>query len=849
MPPLTDEQLLKYYERDDFDSADLDPDEKVRLDKLTRGAQPGSVAPPPAKKVGWLDDPTPSLSTVGKPGEFTTEFFGGAIDQGKSVLRGFRDVGSAALDVGRNLLDMGSPSDPETGAHAVSPHASTVTGFLEGAKQGAKNLVSPSHWRDNLEAFTGVHTQGDENPARKAGRSFTNTAMIAAPMAGPGPGAVAKASSGAGGIEDAIRAALEDVRTGGPAGPEAGILKTAKGVSSPRLVPKDVAPGPEPLEASFPVRRSPEEIRKINDAMAEIRRRHPEQFPETTEESTRGTVPTETEPQAAPVAAEPSPESPVSPTEQPYEPTLEDLRGWMGAEDAARSPQVRDLGREIGMKLGPDDVRNLTGGGPSHTPQRARIAGLDERFQQLIDDPRGEVGPDINDEGLTVGSFRSRIRNLDKLGNPAADPLSARVADGLIEEALAKAGSRGPDSSLQPKPGSRPGVEPGFDKISGRLLNRVARGEIKNPERMKALQAVVDALSDETGAIRLDDHMIDDILAAVKEKIRSGNVAQMDQFVDGMIRHTQTDNYQLRHPPGPDHVTLPMGERPASPHGPLVDNLIKFAQEENGSINIKDVGKFLNELRMSSMLSGLALPKSILGNVGAITTASLERGSTHPIREALNLPENARVAKSAWQGHANPAGVGGTSGVNLPGRTMGMFDEVTTQALQRAGLSLDDAQRLLLTRPNPLGKSRMQDFVNSTPGKFIVPFTKTPFNQLIEGFSGENWNSPGRAALSTATAGAGGVLGSNTKDPKILGLAAALAGPRGVPFLLGAAMGGAGTNAAAGISPIPEWGIPSKPSDLLRMTGLPPAAVSAYGGSSKKRSASRNGRTNKRGSR
>lgn len=273
----------------------------------------------------------------------------------------------------------------------------------------------------------------------------------------------------------------------------------------------------------------------------------------------------------------------------------------------------------------------------------------------------------------------------------------------------------------------------------------------------------------------------------------------------------------------------------------VTDRLKKLRSSEEGFVGgdvFKSAGRVANQARVASFLSGLAVPKSLLGNAGAIVTAAVENGDFNIVKEAFNLKANAQSLKDAWQSTANPAAISGAGKINIPGRVMGAADQATIDLLKRAGLSEDDAQRLQLQRPNPVGDNNFGKALKSPVGKFVWPFQRTPFNQLAEGISSENWKSPHagdtagtarRTGLSLAAGGAGYELGQNTKDPRILGLAAAMAGVRGVPLLIGAAMGGAGKNAIAGISPIPEWGIPSKASDLARLTGLDPAFIKAYG--------------------
>ncbi len=209
--------------------------------------------------------------------------------------------------------------------------------------------------------------------------------------------------------------------------------------------------------------------------------------------------------------------------------------------------------------------------------------------------------------------------------------------------------------------------------------------------------------------------------------------------------------------------------------------------------NPMSTAKGIQTARVTGMLSGLAPAKSALGNVGAIGTAAAERGSLAPAREALRVPTNVKVARQAWKSQANPSGTAGFGKINIPGRLMGVGDQVTTQALQRAGLSLEDAQRLLLTKPDPLGGGGLQKAVSSPVGRFAFPFQRTPFNFVSEGIQSINEALPGsgtaasrRALLTDAAVLGGGAAGSVTDDPKILALLAALAGPRGLPFALGA---------------------------------------------------------------
>ena len=200
----------------------------------------------------------------------------------------------------------------------------------------------------------------------------------------------------------------------------------------------------------------------------------------------------------------------------------------------------------------------------------------------------------------------------------------------------------------------------------------------------------------------------------------------------------------------------------------------------------------LQDLRIMSMLSGLAVPKSILGNVGAATFSSIERGSMAPLKQFFS-PQTAREAVQAFkagaQSGAIPAGGTVVSRVNPFGRVMGALDQATRSALVRGGLSAEDAAREVLQAP--LGKNRFTKALDSPVGQYLVPFQRTPFNALIEGLESvrpENLQTLGqRAALGTSVA-SGAATGAASEDPKTIALGTAFAGRRGLPFAASAAL-------------------------------------------------------------
>jgi hypothetical protein len=196
---------------------------------------------------------------------------------------------------------------------------------------------------------------------------------------------------------------------------------------------------------------------------------------------------------------------------------------------------------------------------------------------------------------------------------------------------------------------------------------------------------------------------------------------------------------------------------------------------------------------MIGMLSGAALPKSLLGNAGAVATAALENTSTAPIREALRLPTNIKNFASGFANGTHPdAGMVGK--FNVFGRAMSGADTATSQVLERAGLDEGARQRLLLNKPSPLGNGTLAKAAQSPLGKAIMPFQTIPMNTVAEGINSMNEMLPksgasmARKALTAGSIGAGAVSGDQTDNPLVLGLLAALAGPRAIPFALGAGL-------------------------------------------------------------
>lgn len=254
-----------------------------------------------------------------------------------------------------------------------------------------------------------------------------------------------------------------------------------------------------------------------------------------------------------------------------------------------------------------------------------------------------------------------------------------------------------------------------------------------------------------------------------------------------------------------------------------------------------ELPKALLQARSASMLSGMALPMSIAGNVGAPVTAALESGSMKPIQELLRLPTNARNVIEAFKTGSNPSEMAQYGakkmGLNLPGRAIGAFDTATQQLLQRAGVAPEEAKRLLLQGPNKIAEG-LHDV---DPHGIVFPFQKTPSNFFTEGV--KSVTKPGslkKAAITGAVTGAGYETGKHTDNKTALKTGAAMSGVRGIPFLIGAGIGAgqrggstAARKAMGSFSPIQDMGITSMVANpsiegVKQATGLKPAFQSAF---------------------
>lgn len=241
-------------------------------------------------------------------------------------------------------------------------------------------------------------------------------------------------------------------------------------------------------------------------------------------------------------------------------------------------------------------------------------------------------------------------------------------------------------------------------------------------------------------------------------------------------------------------------------------------------------GRALNVGRQQLMLSGYALPKSILGGVGATVERAIETRSLDPLRQLLK-PQTARDIKTAFQTSTRigPAGTPTSSKFALPGRAIGAVDTGIQQALIRSGASADEATSALLQKPLGPGFSVLENPV----AQYAHPFRRTPFNQWFEGYGkfqkayeGDKTAQAGLALYGGAGA-AHGALTADERFPVSVPFGVAGAARYGVPYGLGALLGRSLAGAKTGggiadqINPVGAYGVEQGFLDPLRPVTKP----------------------------
>lgn len=221
-----------------------------------------------------------------------------------------------------------------------------------------------------------------------------------------------------------------------------------------------------------------------------------------------------------------------------------------------------------------------------------------------------------------------------------------------------------------------------------------------------------------------------------------------------------------------------------------------------------------NNIRRQGMLTGLAVPKSLLGNLGAGVTTAIEEGSLAPLKEMLRLPTNVRTAVDAFKKGATYQGQP-TSAWAIPGRILGATDEAATAALGRAGIAPEEAAKTMLQSEIDLGP-QVRGALDTKLGQYLVPFRRTPINQAVGALDTmSDWSSKGKVAANAAALGTGFLTGEESEGvgPTIAGTAAF--GRRGLPFaaasMLGKLAKGDSKREAAkvmqGASPVSDYSI------------------------------------------
>jgi hypothetical protein len=226
---------------------------------------------------------------------------------------------------------------------------------------------------------------------------------------------------------------------------------------------------------------------------------------------------------------------------------------------------------------------------------------------------------------------------------------------------------------------------------------------------------------------------------------------------------------------------------------------------------IKSGAGQLNNLRRAAMLAGYAPIKSALGGVGGAAVASMERGTIAPLRQVFSGQTLKDIGSNFIKGGQGAYGTHVSTGperyYNVAGRFMGAVDEAMGAAMQRGGLTAEEAQRELLQGPG------VDNFVKAVEkggpiADYLMPFVRIPLNVAYEGIQTLNPQTAGQARTLAAMTGLGVVEGANTEGYLPLSIGAAAGGRYGLPTMLGQGIGrimtgGDPKEASYGASPLP----------------------------------------------
>jgi hypothetical protein len=163
----------------------------------------------------------------------------------------------------------------------------------------------------------------------------------------------------------------------------------------------------------------------------------------------------------------------------------------------------------------------------------------------------------------------------------------------------------------------------------------------------------------------------------------------------------------------------------------------------------------LRALRYSNLLSGMAVPKKILGDLGEMGYTALEQpGRAGALGSALASPDTLSSIAEHWN---NPKIAqierGGTpfegpaaSVLGLPSRALGAITEAAKDVYGRAGFTPEEAAAHTFTNePNADATEKLLAFARTGLGNWLMPVAKIPLNLIERGIE----RTPGLGSLQS----------------------------------------------------------------------------------------------------
>lgn len=179
---------------------------------------------------------------------------------------------------------------------------------------------------------------------------------------------------------------------------------------------------------------------------------------------------------------------------------------------------------------------------------------------------------------------------------------------------------------------------------------------------------------------------------------------------------------------------------------------VKIGPTDTNVPEVGDALRLANTLRRSSLLSPFSAFKKGMGDLGALGMAGIEHPSRIPdLTRGLFNPETWEDFKSGYmapsQGQEERSGIesflgGPHNPLGVAGRIMSGFTEATKGAMDRGGITPEEAARLTMTttpggQPHLLSKyatgALYRGLSEPLPAHFI-PFTRIPLNALDRGY-------------------------------------------------------------------------------------------------------------------